>query len=198
MNAVRVIFVCGLGGAGKTTYAQKLLAQTPGAVLVSHDWYLRDSSSERHKKLDDAMASGDEVRIDNDCNPRNWYEWKSFLRDLETLKQTGKVSVRAAWNQKTGEKNLELNLVLDKKDPVIICDGIYLLHDEVAKLADEIILLKASLDESRRRAEARDSHLQDSAHRARKRAWATKYDIPYFERFAKNATKVVVNDAYLA
>ena len=59
MNTPRVLFVCGLGGAGKTTYAQKLLAQTPGAVLVSHDWYLRDTSNDRHRKLDEAIASGD-------------------------------------------------------------------------------------------------------------------------------------------
>ena len=85
--------------------------------------------------------------------------------------------------------------MLADKNPVILCEGIYLLHDEVAKLADEIILLKISLEESRRRANKRDAHLQDSAHQKRKREWAITYDIPYFELFEKNATRVIINDS---
>lgn len=189
-----VVFVCGLGGAGKTTFAKQLVAQNPGSILLHLDWYATYPTKERKKRIAEAVESEDPVRIEQEENPKNWYSWEEFKKDLRQLQRDGDIDIRSAWNQANGEKDLDVKLSFGgKKDGFIICEGIYLLHPDVAVMGDLIILLDISVEEARRRAESRDDHRSSPEYLAYKASLTAKYDLPYFAQ-NKGAADVVLSE----
>lgn len=186
-----IIFVAGMGGSGKTTFAKKLVAENLNAVHFELDWYHVYASKERHKRIQEAFNSKDQKRIDMEADPIYWYDFDAFRKDITTLQQEGKLLVKNAWEQQTGEKIAEYNLDFKGKKGLIVCEGDDLIHPEIISLADFSILLDVSPDEARRRAEERDKHRSDVAHLARKRLIMETYDVPYFDANKKNVTLIL-------
>lgn len=186
-----IVFVSGLGGSGKTFLAKKLVEENPNARHFELDWYLVLPSSERGEKIQKALNSSNQKEIDREANPINWYDYDAFKKDLRNFQKTGKFNIENAWDQKTGEKVGIHSLDFGNKNGLIICDGDYLLHSEVASLADLVVLLDLSPEEARRRAEERDRHRSNPEHLARKRFIAQNYDLSYFQKNRPNAEIIV-------
>ena len=190
----KVVYVCGLGGSGKTRFCEDL-RQDLGGITFSSDWYAKYPSKIRHQRMKQAVESGDAERIEAEENPKNWYDWTALLEDSRELRAGRRVTIERAWNQQTGEKDLTLNLRCPAGRP-IWCDGIYLLHPPVKQAADLIILLQASPQAVRERAETRDSHRSSPEYLAYKDELMRKYDLPYFEALKSNADIVIDNSDY--
>lgn len=188
-----VVFVCGFGGAGKTTFCHKLagLLSRP-CVVFETDWYAKYATAERKERIKAARALQDQDLIEMEENPKNWYDWKALISGLQLLKTNGQLRIRHAWCQKTGEKQLSIELILPNVlNSVIICDGIYLLHDEIRQAADVCIRLDTTLDTCLERGRNRDAHRSTPEYLDYKAALTRKYDEPYFECFGMNADFVV-------
>jgi uridine kinase len=190
-NDELTVFICGLGGSGKTTLCDEI-AMELGGVRIHLDWYLSQRTPDRRESIRKALESHDRKQIEAKENPLNWYDWDKFSADLGGFRKTGKLVISDAWNQRTGEKDfrVEIELTGSKK---IWCDGIYMLHPPVARLGDVKVLLQASPESVRRRAEERDNHRSSKEYLAYKDSLMRKYDLPYFEKYAQAANIVVDN-----
>lgn len=188
-----IVFVCGFGGAGKTTFCHHLATiLTLPTIIFETDWYAKYATKERRQRISSALASKDKSLIEKEENPKNWYDWTALIADLNSLKETGRLQIHNGWSQQTGEKDLSINLELPTNgDSVIICDGIYLLHDEVKLAADLTFLLNTSVDLCLERSTARDSHRSPKEYLDYKAALVEKYDKPYFRQHSKNAHSIV-------
>lgn len=189
-----VVYVCGLGGAGKTVFTNTLGHRLAvDSVVMRHDWYLTYPTEQRKERIRQAIASGEVNRIEAEENPRNWYSDGAFLTDLITLRDTGSLQTSNVWNQDTGERDAAVELyVVD--GGIILVDGIYLLHEPIAELADLRILLRIMPETGRLRAGRRDGHRSDPAYLEYKRQLTNQYDLPYFEYYQTLADIVVDND----
>jgi len=183
-----VVFICGHGGVGKTTFAHAIERLLPSIVIES-DWFLTHPSLVRRKKIADALASKDPAIIEQEENPQHWYDWNAFTKAVRTFQIKGSLTLRSAWNQKNGKKNLRIRLRCPRgKNCLILCEGIYLLHPPIRALADVVILLHHPLTAARQRAEQRDAHRSDPAYLSWKATLLKKYDIPYFKKYQDKAT----------
>jgi uridine kinase len=187
-----IIFICGLGGSGKTTFSRNIAQEvTVESVAVHSDWWAKYSTVERKKRIKEALDSGDTFRIEQEENPQNWYDvWEKLGADLLELQSTGSLVIPDAWNQKTGEKDLKVELSVPERG-LIIFDGIYLLHPEIADIADCIVLLDVPAEICQKRAEQRDSHRSEPDYLAYKASLMKKYDVPYIEKYRDRADLVI-------
>lgn len=187
-----IAFICGLGGSGKTTLAKKIAREMDVECIPVHsDWWAKYSTVERKARIKEALDSGDPVRIAQEENPQNWYGvWKKLSADLLELQRTGKLMIPNVWNQKTGEKDLNVELSVPEKG-LILFDGIYLLHPEIADVSDFIVLLDVPPDVCRKRSEQRDSHRSDPDYLAYKASLMEKYDVPYFKKYRTRADLII-------
>ena len=193
-----IVFVCGLGGSGKTFFAHQLQEKIGRSAVSFHtDWYATYSTSVRKERIQEAIDSGDSIRIEQEENPRNWYSWLELQQGLKTLQSTGHLHIPNAWNQETGEKDLEVECTLqDHPSGVIICDGIYLLHPEMEQSADVIIYLSVSKNVVLERANKRDGHRSSSEYLAYKASLLDKYDLEYYKQYEQKADIVINNDDF--
>ena len=191
-----LVYICGLGGSGKTTLAKEIAEKLDtDSVAVHSDWWAKYSTTERKKRIGDALASNDPERIEQEENPQNWYDvWESIRSDLLTLQETGSLIINTAWNQQTGEKDFTVELSVPEHG-VILFDGIYLLHPEIADIADLIVFLDVHPEECQKRSEQRDAHRSEPEYLAYKAALMQKYDIPYFEKYRERADIVLSEES---
>lgn len=190
-----ILFLCGLGGSGKTAAADRIAEQSESNTIVLHcDWWLRYPTEERKKRIKSACGSGDPEKIAREENPKNWCDWIALRKDLLKLQATGHATLYDAWDQRTGLKNLKVPISFPY-DGLIILEGIYLLHPEITDIADFIVLLDVPKHISRRRAEARDHHRSPSAYLAYKAALVEKYDVPYFQQYRTQADMIIWHNA---
>jgi uridine kinase len=174
-----VIFIAGLGASGKTTLCAQLQNHFPDSVVIASDWFLSDSSKLRKEKI---------ARGETPENPMHWYDWNGLILCVNTLQHNKIYHVENGWNQATGEKDFDCTIKIDrKKFAPIFVDGIYLLHPEINKHADLIVLMDAPLETLIQRRQARDGHRSSPEYLAQKTEWARKYDIPYFEAYRNRA-----------
>lgn len=181
-----VLFLSGLGGMGKTTFAHKV-EERRKSVVVETDWYLTYATEDRKMRIAYALASGNPERIQKEENPLHWYSWDLFTEDILGLQKNGSLKIKNAWNQKTGGKDLNVDLHLQGEKDLIMCDGIYLLHPPLTALADYIVLLEGGKELSQERTAQRDAHRSSPEYLAYKAELLEKYDLPYVERYRKNA-----------
>jgi uridine kinase len=173
-----VIFITGFSGSGKTTEAGKLAARYPNTKIVATDWYLTYPTVERRRLIQEKAISEE---------PQTWYSFEEFARDVVLFQKTGRLSVSNAWDQKTGLKDLDIILDFNGAKGLIVCEGLYLLHPEIAKFADLVLLTELDIEEAHRRASERDSHRNTPEELAFKGYLRNTYDIPYFEKYRSNA-----------
>lgn len=182
-----IVFICGLGGSGKTTFAKNIAQEIEvPSVAVHSDWWATYPTEVRKERITEALASQDSKRIEQEENPQNWYSWDTLISDVKQLQSTGSLSLSNAWNQETGEKDLDVDLMLPEKG-LILFEGIYLLHPEITSLADYSVMLDVHYDICRKRSEDRDSHRNAPEDLAYKASLVEKYDVPYFEKYKENA-----------
>jgi len=180
-----LVFVCGFGGAGKSTFCKDLSSNFPDqSVVFETDWYSKYATMDRRQRIRDAVDSGDAERIANEENPLNWYDWNLWQSDLQTLMTSGSLTIINGWSQATGEKELNLELRIPESDKsVVLCDGLYLLHPEIRGLADLRVLLDAPVDVVIERANKRDAHRSSAQYLSYKASLLRKYDEPYFNQY---------------
>ncbi len=172
------MFIAGFTGAGKTTLAHEIAVKYPNTKIVELDWYHMYATEERKRLINEGKFSEDR---------QMWFDWDKFFKGIATLRSQGKLSLSNGWNQKTGRKDLNVNLDFEGKNGLIVCEGIFLLHPEATASADLVVLKDIDIEESQRRSDERDSHRNDPRYLAFRRALYVRYDKPYFERYKKNA-----------
>jgi len=192
-----VVFVCGFGGAGKSTFCHRLSQGLKrSSVIFETDWYARYATVERKQRISDALSSADPLLIESEENPKNWYDWTKLESDLKELRETGYLWVRNAWNQASGEKDLSFQLLLPPTNNcVTICDGIYLLHEEIRETADLRVLLATPVSVCLERTEQRDKHRSSKEYLDYKAGLVEKYDKPYFAANSQYADYLVAYDS---
>lgn len=191
-----VVFVCGLGGSGKTSFCQELSKVIGDSCVSFHtDWYITYPTEVRKLRIKEALESEDPDRIEKEENPKNWYDWDKLKNDLNKLRTAGELTIQNAWNQSTGLKDLTVELkILNRHKGIILCDGIYLFHPAIKDAADLIISLHVSKDEITRRTNSRDSHRSSPEYLAYKASLMKKYDLPYYLEYENNADIIINND----
>ncbi|MFA5925891.1 MAG: AAA family ATPase [Parcubacteria group bacterium] len=184
-----IIFICGLGGTGKSTLADKLNKILPiDCEIVRLDWYLKHSTGDRKNRIKKALESGGSNLVKKEENPFNWNDFEKLKDDLLHFQQESELDIKSAWNQKTGEKDTDIQIKFKTPNGLIICEGIYLLHPEIASIADFIILLRTTEEQAVRRMEQRDAHRSSKEYLAYKSKLQKEYDVPYFNKYAHNAS----------
>jgi len=189
-----LVYVSGFGGAGKTTFCQKLQEHLGDVVVVS-DWFLAETET-RKVNIKKAQLSGDMVRIEREENPIHWYNWDQFAETVEKLRKGRSVSLQKVWNQKTGKRDLNISLEM-KKGSAIICDGIHLLHPDLPIPTSDIkIWLEVDPQKLIENSQKRDRHRNDAEYLAQKKRWFETYELPLRHTFRKNADIVIDNNDF--
>ncbi|MGB4759140.1 MAG: hypothetical protein WBP26_03710 [Candidatus Saccharimonadales bacterium] len=182
-----IVFVTGLSGSGKTTLASKISQTSDKVSVISFDWWIKDSSPVRRGKI------VEDYRISNEIpNPLEWYSWKKFSDNLITLQTTGTLDFQGAWDQSTGEKDLNLNLEVPD-DGVIVVEGMYLFEESTRNLADYTIMIEPDIDNATKRAQVRHQSRNPEEYLAIKERWHREYDVPYLQGYQSGVDLVVKN-----
>lgn len=146
----------------------------------------------RNARIKTALESRNARKIIEEENPQNWYDWILLTTSLKTLAEERSLKLENAWSQATGNKDLSINLSLSKeKGNVILCDGIYLLHDTIRGLADYTILLDVPVSFCIENTLIRDAHRSSKSYLEYKVSLLYKYDKPYFEEFQNQVDTIV-------
>ena len=192
-NDVSTIFVCGYGGAGKTTFCNYLQSKLePNAVVFECDWFLKYATFIRRAQIKTALDSGNARRIIEEENPKNWYDWMLLTTSLKTLIQEKELTLDKAWSQESGNKDLTIKLTLSQEPgAIVLVDGIYLLHDTIRDIADHIVLLDVPISHCIERTRERDSQRSTKSYLDYKVSLLHKYDKPYFDEFNQYADTII-------
>ena len=174
------IFINGLPGSGKTTFAKHLARQYPGqAAVLGLDWFVYESSRQRKAGILQAVAQGDAGAIRTKTNPLNWYDFNHFYQALQTLQQAHRLELDTLWNQQSGELDLSVSLQIPDQGGIIVCEGAYLMDQRARAHGDIIVLLEVSLQTCQMRMAARDGHRNGPEYLQVKQKITLDYDIPY-------------------
>lgn len=189
-GGVRTLGVCGLGGIGKSTICRSTAEQySSDLILVETDWYLALPSSVRKTAILDALQRQNTEEVERWSDPSSWYDWTSFVSDIDRLRRKGELQLHSAWRQSTGEKDLRIDLrVRNLQSALILVDGIYLLHPPIRALLDRVIVIEDIAENARKRAKTRDAHRAEGEYLAFKAALAESFDVPYFQKWCGSAS----------
>ena len=181
------IFIAGFGGSGKTTLCKELQQSFPDSVHILSDWFIKQETELRKKLIQKACLSQDKEKIVEMKNPCNWYDWDLFRQKLKVLKNEKIFSLSHGWNQKTGKKDLNIELSLKTSNTLILCDGIYLLQDKMKNIGDFNIWIDTEHEVCKKRYFSRDNHRSSKEYLEQKWKWFEKHDLPLLEVFRNNA-----------
>ena len=189
-TGVLLIGVCGPAGAGKTTLCNEILAtQRLNAFRLDCDQFSTHSLAQRQARIADARASGLPNRIAAAENPQHWYAFDDIRTALGDLKSHRTHSCLKAWNRETGERDALYCVTLPEGGlSVVLCDGIYLLHDPVSTMFDLTVLVDTPAGVLRARGLARSKG--DTARAAFMERLHETYAAPDFRDLAERADVV--------
>jgi len=180
---VVLVAVSGFAGAGKTTLCRSLQAARPN--LVSHfvcDRFSRHSFHEREQRIAEQASR---ARGGEEENPRTWYDWQAIERALGALRGDRSFAFERAWNTASGELDARYKLDLRSDGPaIVLCDGIFLLHDAVRHWFDATILVDCPEPVRRARGRRRSN---DPARLAYMNELERRFAEPYFRENAAHA-----------
>ncbi|MES0812734.1 hypothetical protein ABLO27_24795 [Roseibium sp. SCPC15] len=169
--------VCGLAGAGKTTLCKTLASNFPAHTLhLECDRFSQFSFVEREKRIEEQRRL---APVNSEENPLNWYAWEAIGRSLAALRDQGCFTYERAWNNCTGELDGKYSLQRTQDaSTLVLCDGIYLLHEPVRDWLDMSILVDTpeAIRRARGKARTTDVDRRDCMERLER-----IYVIPYFE-----------------
>lgn len=119
-------------------------------------------------------------------NPQYWYAYDRIAAALADLRNRGSHVCTTAWNGQTGALDARADWAFDRRKPaLILCDGIYLLHEPVISALDASLRVCADDDVIARRGMARARG--DEARAATMQDLAARYSTPYFARYDGDA-----------
>lgn len=188
-----LIFISGLPAAGKTTLSKQLQRDFANAVVIQGDWFIKYPTFDRLDRIFDAEKSGDKQRIEDECNPINWFDWNALQQAIEKLITTGNLTISSGWNQKTGDKSVDITLNLPKENTPIICECAYLLHLPLINQVDCVVLVDTLADVANQRLYDREGDkfsepfLTYENFLAYRETLTEKYDLPYFAVYRHHA-----------
>ncbi len=187
-----VVFIAGLPGSGKTTFARQLCEKFPEqAVYVALDWFVYHSSPERKKRIYAAIASNQPETIEQEANPYNWYDFIAFFEALQRLKTNRQVQLQNMWNQQSGERDLDVVLQIPPEHGIIVCEGSYLMDEQTFPHCDILVFLDVTFDVTHQRLVERDRHRTDPHYFDLKRHNTQQYDLPYNAAYQHNAHFII-------
>ena len=163
-----VLGICGAPGAGKSTLASEIAAALgEAAVLVPMDgFHLANAELERLGRRD-RKGAPDTFDVDG------------FVALLERLRRQTDHVVFAPVFRREIEEPIAGAIAIDRRVPLVITEGNYLLHDEeawsrVRPLLDACWYIEGPEDERLRRLVARHIEFGKSPHRAHE--WVNRSD----------------------
>lgn len=186
-KSVIIVGICGLAGAGKTTLCQQLTAISKfNIVHLNCDLFSSHSYADRQAIIENAYASGINEHIAFVENPQNWYAYDDIITAIHGLRANGHYSYNRAWNGKTGELDGHYNIALPENTPsIVLCDGIYLLHEPVRTALDLTILVDAPVEVTVQRGHKRSN--SNTGHFMSMERLRQAYTMPYFEAISGHA-----------
>ncbi|MEM9634169.1 MAG: hypothetical protein AAGA50_22765, partial [Pseudomonadota bacterium] len=131
---------------------------------------------EREQRIEEQRSSSP---VNPEENPLNWYAWEEIGTSLATLRDQGGFTYERAWNSRTGELDQKYSLQRTQEAPtLILCDGIYLLHEPVRDWLDMTIFVGKPEATRKKRGRTRTT---DASRRAYMERLERIYAIPYFQ-----------------
>ena len=188
-----LIFISGLPAAGKTTLSKQLQNDFENAVVIQGDWFIKHPTFDRLDRIIDAEKNGNTQRIENERNPINWFDWDALQQAIEQLTATGSLTISSGWDQKTGDKNVDITLNLPEESAPIICECAYLLHLPLINQVDCVVLVDTLADVANQRLYDREGDkfsepfLTYENFLAYRETLTEKYDLPYFAVYRHHA-----------
>ncbi|UCA46850.1 hypothetical protein [Pseudochrobactrum sp. XF203] len=184
---ILVAGICGLAGAGKTTLCRQLTALSGfNIVHLSCDRFSSHSHADRQASIDRAYTSGITEHIAFTENPQNWYAYDDIIAAIHALRAHGHYSYNRAWNGKTGDLDGHYNIALPENAPsIVLCDGIYLLHEPISTALDLTILVDAPVEVTMQRGHKRSNG--NTGHFMSMERLRQTYTMPYFEALSGQA-----------
>ena len=179
-----LIFVTGPSGSGKTTLCQQAAAER-NIPVVSLDWWIIDSSPVRRRKIMEEYA-----KTKQPPHPLDWYDWAAFREGLQTLQTTGHLRLNNAWNQSSGEKDLDISITATPGQCILV-EGVYLFEPSVKDLTSSIVLIDSDIDLAIKHALQRQAHRNPGEYLSVKALWYKQFDKPYIEQHRFEADVVV-------
>lgn len=164
----------GPSGAGKSTFAQALARRTAAALIAGDDFYA--GGTEVHALGPEELA---ELCIDR----------AGLRRVLQELK-SGKQARYAPFDWERFDGGLAEREIVVEPVPIVIVEGVYVRHPDLADLVDYSVLVRVPRKERERRLHKREGGLSDW-----ERQWQRAEDW-YFANLArpKSFDMIIDND----
>ncbi|MBI2084317.1 MAG: AAA family ATPase [Candidatus Aenigmarchaeota archaeon] len=204
-DGVKYLAVIGPVGAGKTYVSRHLCDEAEKmhipASYLGFDSYLRLSSSERKRMLQEADASQNPELVALATNQLEWYDFVALNRDLSQLKEGSHIHRQSVYSKETGELDAVLDVstqdLLARSNgtaPLLVIDGTYLLHDGLRNLFDAVVFLYANDEVRLERLRRRDSHRRTPKEIKRQFIIAYESQMPYFRLYCESVDAVALNN----
>ncbi|MEM5583528.1 hypothetical protein WNZ15_13770 [Roseibium sp. AS2] len=181
------VAVSGFAGAGKTTLCRSLMQALAGkACHFECDRFSSLGFKDRERRI--AEQTGDGGRAGTAENPQHWYDWNEIEKALSALRRERRLEFNRAWNPDSGELDACYTLDLgDSRPAVVLCDGIFLLHEAVRSWFDATIFVDCPEPLRRARGLRRT---QDPDRRDYMNRLERIHCEPYFREFSPSANIV--------
>jgi uridine kinase len=186
---IKVFGVCGFAGAGKTTLCQELVESHPDRYLrLDCDRFSSQSYSDRREQIAQARAAGGRAAKIAAEDPITWYDWDEIVQAIQSLKDHGAFATHRAWNRSSGELDDRYELSIPEGERIVVlCDGIFLLHDTVRSHLDGTVFVDCPevVLAARRNLRSQSAELEQEA-----ALRYESYEVPYFDLHQEKADAV--------
>jgi uridine kinase len=143
-----VVGICGRAGSGKTTLSEmisgKLSEKGVETAIYSGDWHFIMDSQTRKLWLQEKWKTGLNAYM-YAVNQFTWWNFEKIQRDLGKLSVGEPVTIAAAYNRLTGQRDLDI-LIPTISRGVILYENSILGGAEVLEKIDSVILVNTPED----------------------------------------------------
>ncbi len=178
------IGVSGQAGAGKSTLVEYLVEYMGRGQIISVDYFFKESSKDRKKRIEESKKIGEEEYLKN-SNNIVWFDFPKFNGTILKLKNGEIVVLKNVYDKHTGELTKTVYL---KPDLTTFVDGVFILH---CLYLDSRIYIHRDPEERKRNIEKRDGHRKSKQDLEQRWMETQGTEIPYIEMFLKNADLII-------